>query len=314
MSFDHGIAIIGAGLGGLSLALFLHRSNIKCTIYELRPPSAISTGAILLSPNALRSLDAIGAYSRIQKQGYHFQKITFNTNDHKYMDTYEMGNVEKYGYDAFRIYRQPLLQELRAMVAEAGVEIVYEKKFLHVVSDSDAGVTFAFADGEEKTVDLLIGADGIYSTVRKYLYPDIKPTFSGVMSVFCAIPTAAIKLPFENYPMPVSIHGPGGAFAIVPQLPDESESLGVIQYRTHERTREEWGELERDKEGLLRMMRENYDSWNEIVKSAMDNAWKDTLSIWAYYVVPKLETWKSETAKVVMLGDAAHAIPPAVST
>ena len=314
MSFNHGIAIIGAGLGGLSLALFLHKSNIKCTIYELRPPSAISTGAILLSPNALRSLDAIGAYDRIKKQGYHFQKLTFNTNDHKYMDAYEMGNVDKYGYDAFRIYRQPLLQELRAMVAEAGVEILYEKKFSHVVSDTEEGVTFAFADGEEKTLDLLIGADGIYSTVRKYLHPDIKPTFSGVMSVFCAIPTAAIKLPSEDYPMPVSIHGPSGAFAIVPQLPDESESLGVIQYKTHERTREEWEELERDKEGLLGMMRESYDSWNGVVRSAMDAVWVDTLSIWAYYLVPKLESWKSVTGSVVVLGDAAHAIPPAVST
>jgi 2-polyprenyl-6-methoxyphenol hydroxylase-like FAD-dependent oxidoreductase len=66
-----------------------------------------------------------------------------------------------------------------------------------------------------------------------------------------------------------------------------------------------------DKEGLLRIMKESYDSWNEMVQTAMDAVPLDTLSIWSFYTVPKLPDWKSDTRRVVLIGDAAHAIPPA---
>ena len=67
-----------------------------------------------------------------------------------------------------------------------------------------------------------------------------------------------------------------------------------------------------DKEGLLRIMKENYGTRNELVQSAMDCVHFDTLNIWSFYTVPKFPTWRSETRRVVIIRDAAHAIPPAV--
>ena len=311
MVLEQGAAIIGAGLSGLSMALFLNKAKINCTIYELRTPDVTSAGAITLSPNALRSLDAIGVYDRIKNKSYHFRNGTFNTNEHKYIDAYEMGNADKHGFDALRVYRQVILDELKAMVKEQGIPIFYEKRYSRIISDTESSVTFAFADGEEKTVDLLIGADGIHSSIRDHLVADVKPAFLNVLSLTCAFSTAAVKFPYENYPLPVSIHGPGGAFLLAPQNPEGSELLGAIQYRTPERTREGWEKLWNDKEGLMRIVKESYGSWNEMVQSAMDAVPLDTLSIWSFYTVPKLPTWKSETRTVVMIWDAAHAIPPA---
>jgi 2-polyprenyl-6-methoxyphenol hydroxylase-like FAD-dependent oxidoreductase len=311
MVLEQGVAIIGAGLGGLAMALFMKKANINCTIYELRTPYITSAGAIMLSPNALKSLDAIGVYDRIKGKGYHFRDLTFNTNEHKFIDAYEMGNADKYGFDALRIYRQDILDALKAMVKEAGIDIHYQKRFTKVIEDTDAGVKFAFADGDEKTVDLLIGADGIHSSIRKHLVADIKPDFSNVLAVTCHIPTAGVKFPHENYPLPVSIHGPAGAFVLAPQNPEGSELLGGIQHRTHERTREGWDEMINDKEGLLRIMKESYATWDPLVQSAMDSLHFDPLNIWSFYTVPKLSTWRSETRRVVIIGDAGHAIPPA---
>jgi 2-polyprenyl-6-methoxyphenol hydroxylase-like FAD-dependent oxidoreductase len=304
------VTIIGAGLAGLSLGLVLKQHGIDSTIYELRGPDVTSAGAIMLAPNALRTLDALGIYNRIKDKGYHFRDLTFRNNTHEFLDAYEMGNEEKYGYDAFRVYRQVILDAFKDAVQEAGVPIVYHKKFSHVISETNQSVKFAFTDGEEHTTQLLVGADGIHSTVRKYLDPDVKPTFSNVMAITCALPTSAIKFPFQPYSMPVSIHGQSGAFVMAPQNPDATECLGGIQYRTHERTREGWDELWNDKEQLRSMIRENYSDWNPMVQSAMDADLK-TLSIWPFYKVPEFKTWHSEASRVIILGDAAHAIPPA---
>ena len=310
--FFQNIAIAGAGLSGLSLAIFLKKSGIKTvTIYELRSRDVTSAGAIMLSPNALKSLDAIGATKLIKSHGYSFRDLTFRNNDHDFLDAYEMGNADRFGFDALRIYRQVILDTLYSMAREAGVEILHEKKFTHVVSETEAGVTFAFADGQTSTADLLVGADGIHSAVRKYLVSDIKPAFSSVMAVTCAIPANAVKLPFEPYSMPISLHGQTGAFVMAPQNREGSELLGGTQYRTHDRTREDWDALVADKQQLLGILRANYDTWNPMVKSAMDAARLDTLAIWPFYTVPKIEKWKSSLGRVVILGDSAHAIPPA---
>lgn len=124
MAFSH-IAIIGAGLSGLALSLALHKQGIKCTIYESRPASLDIGGAIMLSPNALRILDAIDIYKTIKPLGYSFKKLHFYTETP--LDTYDFGDSKKYDYDALRIYRYELIDALVKAVQERGIPIEYGK-------------------------------------------------------------------------------------------------------------------------------------------------------------------------------------------
>ncbi|KIM98704.1 hypothetical protein OIDMADRAFT_57049 [Oidiodendron maius Zn] len=100
------VAIIGAGLSSLSLALFLKQHNIQRTIYELRSPNVTTASALMLSLNALRSWDAVGLYGRIKMERWHFRAGSFRNSQHELIDSYEFGNVDKYGYDCLRVYRQ----------------------------------------------------------------------------------------------------------------------------------------------------------------------------------------------------------------
>ena len=311
---DGDIAIVGAGIAGLALALLLAKRNLKSTIYELRSPKASSEGAITLSPNGLQVLNAIdpGLARRIFAKGYRFRALTFRSKEHDSLDAYEVGNSEKYGFDAYRVYRQIVLDELKSAVEELNIRTVYNRKFSHVVSEQTSTVTFAFEDGSQKEANVLIGADGIHSMVRRYLLPDVRPMWSNTVAVSCASPTVSVNFPSSEYmeELPVSIHGPSGAAHIAPQNAEGSEVVVAIQWLTHERTRSGWNELNEDKEQLRNVMLENGDA-NAVTKSAITAAPEETFSIWPIYTMPKLEKWYSKGGRILIIGDSAHSLPTA---
>ncbi|KAI9902303.1 hypothetical protein N3K66_001655 [Trichothecium roseum] len=312
----HDVAIIGAGLAGLTLALALDQQGISVTVYESRPAPLNIGGAVMLSPNALKVLDALGFYETVKPQGYSFETLEYRDVEGNLVETYEFGNEEKYGYQGLRIYRHVLIDALVAALAGKGVRVRYGVKFSHVVEDTAAsGVTFSFVDGTTTTTasaSLLIGADGIHSTVRKYLYPDLQPKFVGMAGITAAVPTAQLKLP-PGYHLPVTIVSPQGAFVIAPQQPDGSEVLIGKQQRVAagDRTAAGWDrDFVADKQSGAEFLQQGNDAFPEVVRNATSVVDPQKVNKWPFFVVPKLDRWASESRRVLILGDAAHAIPP----
>lgn len=268
----------------------------------------------MLSPNALRILDSLGVYERIRNKGYNFSNMAFKNENEETTDVYPLGDKDRYGYEALRVYRQILLAELRATVHASNIPVIYGKKFSHVLSESPVEVSFAFTDGTSASAALLIGADGIHSTVRKYVSPSTAPGYSETMAITCAIPRSALEFPSDkDYSvLPVGIHGAAGTFVLAPQNPDGSEFLAGTQKKYPEQTREGWERLFSAKDELLELLSSNKSAWPSLVQSVLDNVPKETLSIWPFYLVPKLPSWtsSSHSNRVIILGDAAHAIPP----
>ena len=266
----------------------------------------------MLSPNALRILDTLGVYEKLSKQGHNFETCTFKTADGENKGVYFFGHEKLYGYKGLRIYRMDIFNALRSALEERNVPIHFNKKFSHVVEESDENVTFQFTDGSVVTTPLLIGADGIHSRVRKYLYPDLLPTFSGVVAVTSSIPRSAVRLP-ENepdYPLPAQIATATGGFVLAPQGADGSELLIGRQHVSAERTRQGWEELDADKAQLVSLLQSDMESQPDIVKSALEAVKPEIVQTWPFYTVPRLASWSSKSNRVIILGDAAHAIPP----
>lgn len=304
------VAIIGAGLSGLALALALHQQHIQCTIYESRPAPLNIGGAVMLSPNALKVLDALDVYERVRVKGYNFEILEYKDGDGNLLETQEFGSQEKYGYKGLRIYRRVLIDELLAMLQEKNIPVEFGKKFSRIISETEEEVTWEFTDGTSHTASLLVGADGIHSTVRRYLYPDLQPKFTGMAGITAAVPTSQLKLP-AGYHIPVTIITSAGGFVIAPQEIDGSEVLIGKQKRvSDELDRAGWESLLADKASLVSFLQKDAEAFPEIVQNAVSHIPHDKINVWPFYIVPKLENWASKQRRMVILGDAAHAIPP----
>ncbi|RAO73865.1 uncharacterized protein BHQ10_009877 [Talaromyces amestolkiae] len=309
------IAIIGAGLSGLALALALHKNGLSnITIYESRPASLDIGGAIMLSPNALKVLDGLNVYQQLRLRSYEFDTLYFRKSDEAMtpVDAFEFGSSSKYGYQALRVYRYELIEVLhQAILEKRGISIKYGKKFSRILSETNEAVTWAFTDDTEASASLLIGTDGIHSQVRRYMYPDIEPRFTNGIGVTAAVPTAQLQLPTGIETPLTLMNNKHGAFVIAQQLPDGSEVLIGKQRRfTETFDKEGWADLLNNKEWCIDFLRQGAEDFPQLVSNAVSNIPKNKINLWPFYVVPKLDTWVSAGGKVVIMGDAAHAIPP----
>lgn len=301
----------------MAMALALHQLEVPCTVYEMRDSvlaPRTAGGAMMISPNALSILDGLGVYPRLAGKGYPFEWTYYKNAEEETVDKYPLGHEEAYGYKAMRIYRQELLNTLYDVCSERGVPVVFNKKFARIVEETEKGVSFEFTDGMTDSATLLVGAEGIHSKVRSYINPGVEPKYTGLTALTWEAPTAQLRIPADkDYAFPVAVLTASGAFVLAPQQPDGSAMLAGTQFRLEDRSREEWEKLLADKQQLRARARENMAAWPDVARSAIESIDlnPDTLNIWPFRALPRLERWASPVhRRVVILGDAAHAVPP----
>ncbi|NYT69875.1 flavin-dependent oxidoreductase [Pusillimonas noertemannii] len=186
MSLNHDVVIVGAGIGGLTLALELHKAGFSCRLYEAVEQIKPLGAGINVLPHAVKVLDDLGLLPELEAIGVTTKESVFYNKFGQFVYREPAGIDAGYGWPQFSIHRGDLQSVLiKAVQQRLGADaIVLGHRCTGATqTDADVSVQFERPDGSSLSVQgaLVIGCDGIHSAIRKQLYPNEgAPRYSGV--------------------------------------------------------------------------------------------------------------------------------------
>ena len=181
------VIIVGGGIAGLSCALSLHQIGVPAKVYDQVPVLAPLGYGINLQPNAVRELFALGLGERFAAAGILTQELAFYNRHGQLIWSEPRGKTAGYRWPQISISRGTLHEILLdAIKQRMGPNTVMAGHRLTSFEQHGGKVVARFADPSGQPVaeaegDVLIGADGIHSTVRRQFYPGEKAVFDGYL-------------------------------------------------------------------------------------------------------------------------------------
>lgn len=287
--------IIGGGIAGPALAMFLKRAGIESAVYEGRPEPDNEAGTFLgLAPNGRDVLSTLGITDEINAVGVPTPEISFLNHKGKTLGTMSQ--------PVMTVNRDSLNRVLREEAIRRGIPVEFGKRLIGVEQADRSAVVARFEDGSEAEGDFLVGCDGIHSRTRQSVRPDApEPEYTGVISsgghaqLPDVAPTSGVmRMTF----------GKEGFFAH--QVLDSGETYWFDNL--FEAAESEGGELEeipddRWRQKLLDLHRHDHAPIPEIIRCTQSRIVR-----YPIYEMPVLQSWYEE--RVCLAGDAAHAMGP----
>ncbi|SCG64098.1 FAD-dependent oxidoreductase [Micromonospora halophytica] len=169
--------VIGGGIAGPVAALALRRAGITATVHEAYPSTTDGIGGTLaLAPNGLAALGAVDADRAVAMIATPIHRTAMAIGRRR-IDLPGLAGVPPLHV----VHRNELHRVLHERAAAEGIVVEHGRRLVDV-RETDTGVTARFADGGTATADVLIGADGVRSTVRALIDPDDPgPRFTGLL-------------------------------------------------------------------------------------------------------------------------------------
>jgi len=293
------ILIAGGGIGGITLALALRQRGIDALLFEQAKAFTQVGAGIQLSANATRVLRTLGlgdALARVAVYPEGRDYRAWDDGDRLYWTPLGERAEAHFGAPYYHAHRADLLDVLLGGLADTGFRLnAHVDRF-----EQDAhGVTITLGDGSTATGDVLVGADGIHSTVRAQLFGPELPRYTGNVAWRGLVPADRVA------------HLDLGRVTGVWMGPNRS----IVQYyvsagrtfnwigisRSEQPARESWLAEGRIEDALA-----EYTGWHDTIRTII--AATPRVLRQALYDREPLPDWR--VGRVVLLGDAAHPMMP----
>ncbi|NUK00667.1 FAD-dependent monooxygenase [Streptomyces lunaelactis] len=288
--------LIGCGIAGPVLAMFLQRIGITAVIYEGIDAPRDEVGAFLnLAPNGLAVLDTLGIRAEVEKYGTQTTSTAFLNHKGKQLGLNPA--------ETLLIRRGLLTKGLREAAVARGVQVEFGKFFESVEHTGD-GIVARFKDGSTAEGDFLVGCDGIHSKTRYTVLPDAPhPQYTGVIG------TAGYTRSDQAAPADGVMRM---TFCLEGFFGYQTFPSGEIYWfeNYHQAKEPERGELDRTphevwKPKLLAKHRQDHHPISAIIESTQSG-----ILGYPIYDMLSIPTWHKDL--VCLVGDAAHATSPHV--
>jgi salicylate hydroxylase len=297
------IAIVGAGIGGLALALSLIKSGYHVDVYE-QAAELLELGAgVQIAPNGTRILRHLGlenallAGGAVEAAGKEVR--LWNTGEAWPLFDLGEDSVRRFGAPYWMIHRGDLHRELLSAVVARSPRSVHTSHRLVSFERNDTAVRLHFANDVTVEADMMVGADGVHSVVRSALFEEPRAQFTGIVAWRGIAPMDAIPESLRRN-LGTNWIGPGGHCITYPLRGGRMMNfVGLVE-------RDDWVKESWMEEGTTEECRADFDGWHSGLHAIIESAGKPFR--WALLQRSALKTWTS--GRVTLLGDACHPTLP----
>jgi len=296
--------VIGGGIAGPATAMALARAGFEATVYEARPDGADSGGVMLtLAVNGIDALRAIGAGTAeaAVAGGFPTPQIVLRTHIGKRLGATSTGGALADGTVAHTIRRADLYQALHSQAVAHGITVLRGKRLIGA-QEHPTGVRAVFADGTQAEADILVGCDGVHSTVRRLIDPAAPaPSYAGLLNTGGYASGMTVPAAPGSYEM---IFGKRAFFGYAAAPSGQVWWFANLPWRREPKH----GEVQAVSEAQWRQKFTDIYSGDAGPALQLIAATPSFAPMTPIHTIPHLGRW--HTGRMIVVGDAAHAPSP----